>query len=599
MGNRRHAIKSFLLGGLLGTGGRSSLAQTRKEPTTSFGKQLEDFDAAAAVSDDDLLFSAQSGEQRGMMASQIADYSVRVRRTFTQDGTATVARTAQDKMRECVSIKDWGAQCDGVTDDTAAIQAAIDALIAIGKPFALYFPGRSVVSGRVIFNRTLDCNKLIKNITLFGPPTHTGYDTGNDAPGSITAIGTLDTVFDLRACQQIAIVNLGFAGDRNNLTQFIRIGAEGCAHPCTVGSIGRIENCKFYGANYAINSYLTSGLQLNGNNISRCLINGITMNGSGDANFTNNYINNIGPINDHAASTSYYQGAGILFYGGGGNSNISGGKIEECTKGILIDNAQTFNISGIVFSQNTEFAVGAGGNVNTRGKTMNLAYQARGIAINGNHFVSHGSRNGRTYGCHIYLSNFGSDYEIAVTAKGNTYAWGGTLGIDLDPTVDTLIPSTGPARIVYAVNNGAGTSKIRFISTGNDYLNGALSNTFVGVGTGATIFKSTGDDVDIIALPHSLSGGAVLQSTSVILTGSASFTPGSVAAGASVQLPSIIATGARYGDFVQFVAPRGDMGGLIISGYVTGNDVVCGCILNVSGAAKTPPNGAYFVRIIK
>jgi len=45
---------------------------------------------------------------------------------FEPDGVGAVARSAQDKMRDSVSVQDFGATGDGVTNDAAAIQLALD-----------------------------------------------------------------------------------------------------------------------------------------------------------------------------------------------------------------------------------------------------------------------------------------------------------------------------------------------------------------------------------------------------------------------------------------------------------------------------------------
>lgn len=69
--------------------------------------------------------------------------------TFIASGAGAVTRTAQDKMRDTVSVKDYGAVGDGVADDTAAIQSTIDALSAAGGGVAYLPAGTYRTTGRI------------------------------------------------------------------------------------------------------------------------------------------------------------------------------------------------------------------------------------------------------------------------------------------------------------------------------------------------------------------------------------------------------------------------------------------------------------------
>lgn len=74
--------------------------------------------------------------------------------TFIQAGTGAVSRTAQTKLRESVSVKDFGAVGDGITDDTDAIQTAAAYAVANGR--SLYIPaGTYLMAGTVTVGNTV------------------------------------------------------------------------------------------------------------------------------------------------------------------------------------------------------------------------------------------------------------------------------------------------------------------------------------------------------------------------------------------------------------------------------------------------------------
>jgi hypothetical protein len=71
---------------------------------------------------------------------------------FEPAGTNAVARSAQDKMRDSVSVKDFGAVGNGIADDTLAIQNAINSFSTVGSG-SLYFPaGTYLVTNEIVIN---------------------------------------------------------------------------------------------------------------------------------------------------------------------------------------------------------------------------------------------------------------------------------------------------------------------------------------------------------------------------------------------------------------------------------------------------------------
>lgn len=109
--------------------------------------------------------------------------------SFIQSGTGAVNRTAQDKLRETVSVKDFGAVGDGVTNDTAAIQAALTYANSLSSGTAVFVPkGTYICSSQLtIYPKTI----------LFGDGknssvlqfTHTGIGIKSTSPlNSSTAV---------------------------------------------------------------------------------------------------------------------------------------------------------------------------------------------------------------------------------------------------------------------------------------------------------------------------------------------------------------------------------------------------------------------------
>lgn len=122
---------------------------------------------------------------------------------YTPPFTGGAATNVEDKLAQYVSVKDFGAVGNGVSDDTAAIQAAVNYKFSTGWA-NIYFPpgtylmlGRVFVSSKTVFNISPGCtiktagtstSRFVNNVV--GLPDTFGYDGEGDI--SFIGGGTID-----------------------------------------------------------------------------------------------------------------------------------------------------------------------------------------------------------------------------------------------------------------------------------------------------------------------------------------------------------------------------------------------------------------------
>ena len=166
-------------------------------------------------------------------------------------GAGAVSTTVQTKLRESVSVKDFGAVGDGVTNDTVAIQAALDSLPAAGGevfvPTGQYLVSAELlVTKRVrlfgtghsfVFNSTSP-SQIIKSSTMSGPVIT--LDAGGSVIESLSFFGQIGNTGDgilIRSgrctLRDVSVFQMGNDG--------VRIGTDSGGENCNLWTL---DNCK-------------------------------------------------------------------------------------------------------------------------------------------------------------------------------------------------------------------------------------------------------------------------------------------------------------------------------------------------------------------
>ena len=186
---------------------------------------------------------------------------------FNNGGSGATTRTAEDKMRDTVSVRDFGAIGDGIVNDTAAVQAAFNA--AVGRTLVDFNGGIYLVDGDI----------LIPSSTNFicSGPKNTIFKRKNNATSTSTVL----------ACSNTGDISLsGFSIDgnkANNSTAAVGLSVYN-GHNVKLKNVS-VKNCK---GNSGIAFVLSQNVALGAYNIledikvTGCDFYGILMDRAGD-----------------------------------------------------------------------------------------------------------------------------------------------------------------------------------------------------------------------------------------------------------------------------------------------------------------------------
>lgn len=188
-----------------------------------------------------------------------ADYPIiKLNRPGGIDKLDYVKRYIDEKARSGgLSFKDFGAKCDGVTNDTQAFKDAINYLISIGGG-KIYLPPGEMLVNQIEIPRIGNPNSFM-TIEIYGDYVPTGVfgSVGNIAINrKNSVIKCLDTVFDPDKGVIYTTMGTGSAWDFNYMTFVVRNIVVRTSNPSTINAL----NLRLFQQAYVENVNVDNGV---------------------------------------------------------------------------------------------------------------------------------------------------------------------------------------------------------------------------------------------------------------------------------------------------------------------------------------------------
>lgn len=318
-------------------------------------------------------------------------------------GVAALLALMQAKLGRIVNPIDFGAKGDGITDDTAAIQAAINAAKVIRlDDFANY-----VISSPVVLPSK---RRIIGNNATFTAASQalSAFFTANSL--AVNDVNISDVIFDGKG----TFGGSGATAKFSNANVGIYLNAG--------GSNWRIQNCKFTGMDRA--ATLTAGDQVS---------------------ITNNHVLNNGLAGFSLTNVTNFEVSNNIINGVLGDDNYPGNTYGKFGDGIYLDAC----VGGVVAGNQITRCVRIGICLESSTSAVN-----KNISISGNSISDLTNSRNTEANCGIWVEGGKSDGSVSITGNTVRYtsAWTGQKAYGI------LCLNGGTVTGNYLYGPGTGTS---------------------------------------------------------------------------------------------------------------------------------------------